>query len=488
MAKSLRKYQEEDVYLWISRNFRGAWFWDPGLGKTHSASFLCGRLLKKAMARKIFIGGPAAAISTWYNFLTGQGGFSPAEIFNHSIPEQEEAGYNGEKIILCNYEKLPPPPERKRKTVKVVMSFDEAGNIRLDSKKINNTRKIRKFPADIDLWILDESQYLKEHDSVAFLFFKRSIKPGDKVLLMSGTPFPNRLVSCYAQMSLLVPGIVGKNISEFRVTYCEEINKQYQIWRVRSDMTAALESKIKALCSFRSSEVYLQLPPVTFSELVYRTTPEQEKVISGLYKKGEIVDGEGNTVLLRSVNTGHMMAQQLLSGYIDMTVKPQTSDLDKVRVKREFDSPDKFRILCEFLGMMKGRKVIVWVNFTETSDRLKKDLTEAGYKVERFNGSDKKDLDGRIRRFLDGDCEVLLSHPQVIGISRNEFVEVQYMVWYELTWNWAVYEQAVTRIYRSGQRLPTFCYHMIAHRIEQRQLKALQEKEDVHDSLSKEVL
>lgn len=487
MGFKLRKYQEEDIKKWIRNNFRGALYWDPGLGKTFTMAVIARRLLKKEYTSKLFIGFPAVAGSTWYEFLTEVVGIPESMIYNCMFKEHEKRGYRGEKIIMCNYQKLPPPPTRKKKTHRVTGTFDEYGKLRCELLPLRNNRKIREFPDDIDTWFLDESHMLKEHDSIAFLFFQRHIKKGDKVLMASGTPFPNRHVSAYGQLTLLEPGIVGKDISEFRREFCVCINKQFDLYAVTKDKVSVLESKIAHLCSFKTAEEHLDIPELTTSELVYQASPEQLKFISQIIRDGKVkvLENGETSVMFKTPNIAHTMGQQALSGYVDMNITSQFDRNAKENVRREFGGGNKFEVLKSQLELLKGRKVLIWVNFTETSARLKVLLQQAGYKVDRFAASDKKNYMERIKAFTDGDTQILVSHPSIIGTAVNYFSGIQYMIWYELTWDWAVYEQAVTRIYRGGQKNRTFCWHMIGHRLEKRQLNALVEKEDVHDSLTR---
>jgi len=485
MKFELRTYQKTDIERWVRNNYRGGWYWDPGLGKTFTAAVVARRLLKKGRTGKIFIGGPEVAMSTWYDFLTRVAGIPEEMIFNHSNPKHEKRGYANEPVIMCNFEKLPPPPDKKRKTHKVVMHVDENGMLKGgELVAVRNNRKIRVFPEDIDTWFLDECHLLKEHDSNAFKFFSRYVKKEHKLLMLSGTPFPNRHVSCYGQLTLMEPGIVGRNISAFRRDYCRLINAQYETYAVRKDMVPVLESKINRLCCFKTVEEHLDIPPLTFGELRYHPSLEQKGFIQAILAKRTVVDVDGRAITVKAPSILHTMGQQVLSGYVDMRITPQFSEFEKAHISMEFGDGPKVDILLQHLEVLAGRKVIIWVNFTETSDRLKQRLLEAGYKVDRFAADDKKNFMDRIDAFVNGDVQILISHPKIIGISVNHFISIRYMIWYEMTWDWAVYEQAVTRIYRGGQTAPTFCWHMIGHELEKRQMESLQQKEDVHNRLS----
>lgn len=474
----LRKYQREDILKWTGNGCRGGWFWDPGLGKTFSACFLIRRLLNLKKVKRVFISCPAVAVRTWYEFLTEKAGCPKEKIYNCSNPKQDAREINeDEKIIICNYEKL--PSQKRPKGPKLVIDYDENGfPIRARHVENKRVRKVRVFPDDIDFWVLDESHYLKEASSNSYKFFVKYIKPEHKLLLMSGTPFPNKHISCFTQLSLIRPGVLGRNVTEFRNNYCRLVNKEYHTYALLARHIPTIDKLAAQNCCFRSAADHLDIPPITFSNISYTPSREQLDVINPLIMHNRVDD-----ILLKSRAVSFLMSTQALSGYINMEVQSQ-GIVDKVPVKKEFKDCDKYNSLAMYVSMLGDNKSIIWTNFTNTSERVHDYLVNTlGKKAEYFTADHKKGMMDVIDRFVNGDVQFLISHPKIIGISVNYFTGIQYMLWYELTYDWAVYEQAVDRIYRSGQEKPTFCYHLVGHKLDQYQLAALKAKKDVHIEL-----
>lgn len=474
----LRKYQEDDVRKWADNGCRGGWFWDPGLGKTFSACFLIRRLLKIKKCTRVFISCPAVAVRTWYEFLVKQSGCPEELIYNCSNPKQDKREpLDSEKIIICNYEKL--PSRKKQKAHKVTIVLDENGYpVRAQLVKNTHMRKQRVFPEDIDFWVLDESHYLKEASSNAYAFFSNHIKPEHKLLLMSGTPFPNKHISCYTQLSLIKPGVLGRNITEFRKEYCRLVNKEFHLYALQSRFIPLIDKLAAENCCFRSAADHLDIPAITFSNISYSVSPAQKAVINTLLAHNRIEDN-----ILKSRAVSFLMAAQALSGYIDMDVTPQHAQGD-VHVQLEFQECDKYNSLAMFIESIGENKAIIWVHFTKTAVRVYEYITEKlGKKAAYFTADHKQGMMDVIEEFVNGETQFLISHPKIIGISVNYFTSIQYMLWYELTYDWAVYEQAVDRIYRSGQEKPTFCYHLCGHKLDEFQLVALKAKKDVHVEL-----
>jgi len=476
----LRKYQKEDLVKWIRNNYRGGWYWEPGLGKTFTIAFVIKQMLKKKRAHRAFFAGPLLAVSTLQDFLTDVMGIPASMIYNYATEKKDFTDKH--RIFIINYELLPPPKNKPR--TKVKSWFDDDGVFHMEAKKLGPIRKVRPYPEDIDLWALDESHMLKSHSSNAFKFFQTRIKNTDKVICLSGTPFPNRHVSCYTQLHLMKPGVLGKNISRFRENYCRLVSKQYGTYKVKSSKVPEIEQIANELVTVRKASDHLDLPDHTDINLTYKLTPEQITYINILKKDGIALDADDKDILLSSITVARIMTQQILSGYINMKVTRAVVK-DKVEIKREFSREPKFSVLKQLLESLGGKKLIVCVYFTDTSAWLKEALTKEGYKVDRFASDDKDNFKERLKAFTHGNVQVLISHPSIIGIALNDLVKANYLLWYELTDNWAVYKQMVNRIHRFGQMNPTFCYHLIGHPIEHMMLQALKEKADVNDRLAK---
>lgn len=474
----LRKYQEEDIRKWTKNGCRGGWFWDPGLGKTFTACFLIKRLLEINRCTRVFISCPAVAVKTWYEFLVEKSGFNPDMIYNCSNPKHDrrEIKY-GEKIIICNYEKL--PSQKKQKPGKLQISWDEDGNpVKAEYVKNTHLRKKRVFPDDVDCWVLDESHYLKEASSNSFKFFAKFIKPEHKLLLMSGTPFPNKHISCYTQLSLIRPGVLGRNITEFRSMYCRLVNKDFHLYALQAEYIPMIDRLASETCCFRSAADHLDIPAITFSNIKYTPSKEQLSVVNTLLIHNRVQDK-----ILKSRAVAFLMATQALSGYIDMDIQPQ-GEAERALITQEFSECDKYNALSMFISSIGNNKAIIWIHFVKTAERVYDYITKVlGKKADYFTADHKKGMMDVINDFVNGDTQFLISHPKIIGISVNYFTSIQYMLWYELTYDWAVYEQAVDRIYRSGQEKPTFCYHLSGHKLDEFQLAALKAKKDVHVEL-----
>lgn len=480
----LRKYQLEDLKRWVANKYRGGWFWDPGLGKTFAGSFVIKRLLDLKKVHRVFVFGPKIAIPVWHGFLVKKMGIPEDIIFDYTKRKASEVFTDKHKIFLMNYNLIPPRKNKPR--LKIKGGFDEDGNYITEAYQAPPVRKIRTFPTDVDLWIPDESHMLKGHSSNAYKFFLDYVKPGDKILALSGTPFPNREVSCFTQVNLVDPGALGKHITEFHVKYCNSKDKKLGMWYLKPEKLAEVDKKILKNFCFRKVTDHLDLPPHTDIKLRYEPNDKQLKFINTAYNKN-IADTGEKAVLLSTRPVVGTMIQQALSGLVDMSVTEMYTG-NKHDIICNLGTEAKYNALMDFMENFGNNKLLLWVNFNVTGDYLYQRLKKDGFKVDRFHRGDKKNMEERIKEFTDGDVQILMSHPQIVGIAVNYFTNINYMLWYELSHNWAHYHQAITRIHRDGQQNPTFSYALVGHRTDEVILKALKEKADVQERLSQDYL
>jgi len=89
---------------------------------------------------------------------------------------------------------------------------------------------------------------------------------------------------------------------------------------------------------------------------------------------------------------------------------------------------------------------------------------------------------GAIDAWNAGKVEVLLAHPASAGHGLNLQHGGCHMVWFSLPWSLELYEQAVGRLHRSGQRHPVWCYVLLTEKtVDLKIWKALRAKRSVSE-------
>lgn len=113
-------------------------------------------------------------------------------------------------------------------------------------------------------------------------------------------------------------------------------------------------------------------------------------------------------------------------------------------------SGHKFDALDDLLAENQRAPTIVWYQYQEQLAELQRRYpharTLAGDAIERWN---------------EGRVELLLAHPASAGHGLNLQHGGCHMVWLSLPWSLELYEQAIGRLHRSGQKHPVWNYLLL---------------------------
>lgn len=89
-----------------------------------------------------------------------------------------------------------------------------------------------------------------------------------------------------------------------------------------------------------------------------------------------------------------------------------------------------------------------------------------------------------IYEWNEGKIKLLLTHPSSSAYGLNLQDGWSIVVWFGLTWNLELYQQANARLYRQGQKNKVFIHHLICENtVEERVLESLHNKGKVQDEL-----
>lgn len=93
----------------------------------------------------------------------------------------------------------------------------------------------------------------------------------------------------------------------------------------------------------------------------------------------------------------------------------------------------------------------MFYNFKHDKERL----------LERYEQAETIDSDDYMKRWNNGDIQLLLAHPASAGHGLNLQYGGSIVAWFGLTWNLEYYEQANARLYRQGQKDTTVIHHIM---------------------------
>lgn len=330
---------------------------------------------------------------------------------------------------------------------------------------------------DADMVIADESQRIKTHDASQS---KAMHILGDKArykLILSGTPVQNEAVDIFSQYRFLDPSVFGDNFFTFRGRYAVMggfNRKQIVAYR---DLDALVRKEMSVAYRVTKEEA-LDLPEQIF-EKRYITLSAKERNLYDRLRRDSYAELEGGgTITATTVLTKLLRLQQFTGGFLveDDATRPQLVSRGKLDALED--------ILQDYVVEGK-KKLVIFSRFLpeihEIEKLCDKVLGKAKMEAVSIYGDIKKEARGEIiKRFQeDPKTMVIVGQIDTLGVGVT-LTAADTCVYYSVNFNYATYDQSLSRIHRIGQKHPCTYIHLMAEKtIDETVLQALAKKEDL---------
>ncbi len=393
------------------------------------------------------------------------------------------------KVLLIAPKKVAEGTWRKERD-----KWEHTGLLRLSHVLGSRTKRIKALhtPADVyvinrentqwlvdyyqnawpfDMVVIDESSSFKSHKAKRFKALK-SIRPHIKrMVLLTGTPSPNGLGDLWSQLYLLDAGErLGSSYHGFRNRYMEPDKRGREMvysYKPRDGAEAAIKTKIADICVSMKANDYLELPDIVYQEVPVILDTKALKQYSELERK-MLVQVDPETIV--DVASAAALTNKLLqlgNGAI----------YDEDRTVHAIHDC-KLEALDELLESLAGKPVLVFYNYKHDLMRIEERLSKTKLNVRRLKTTDDEDAWNR------GEIDILLAHPASTAYGLNLQDGGNHVIWFGLTWNLELYQQANKRLHRQGQTDKVFVHHLVSQGTRDEDvLKALETKGDIQEAL-----
>ena len=436
---TLRDYQKYG-YRWlkyVTDNSLGACLADDmGLGKTLQAIALLAKIHEKKRRRSLVIM-PKSLIYNWENEIA------------RFTPQLKIGVYYG---INRDFKSL--------EDVQVILTT--YGTVRND---IENLMK-HKF----EIIVLDESQNIKNINSqttkaVLLLNAKKRIA-------LSGTPIENNLLELYSLFRFLNPSMFG-TVQMFTNNYIVPIQKYSDTSTIKE-----LRKKIYPFLLRRVKKEVLKDLTDKIEKLIYvdmndehrKYYEERREYFYSMLEKNNTVNGE----------VDKFFVLQAINELRHIVSSPEIDDRKIISSKKE--------VLMENIieAIENGHKVLVFVNYLSSIERICESLKENKIKFLKMTGQ-TKDRQSLVDKFQnDSRYKAFVMTLKTGGVGLN-LVSADTIFIYDPWWNKTIENQAIDRAYRLGQDKTVFAYKMIMkNTIEEKILKLQEMKNKLLDDLISE--
>lgn len=303
--------------------------------------------------------------------------------------------------------------------------------------------------------ILDEAQAFKNYTSQTAHTVK--LLEARYRFALTGTPIENRLEELWSIFDAVCPGLFPKR-KEFAELTREAIAKRarpFLLRRVKTDVLKELPEKIE-------------------TQLATELLPEQRKLYAAYLAKLR-----HETLKHLDKDTFQRNRIRILAG---LTRLRQLCCHPALFVEDYEGSSAKFEQLLELVDECRsaGRRMLVFSQFTQMLDIIRRELTQRGVPFFYLDGStpaaERTELSAR---FNDGERELFLISLKAGGTGLN-LTGADTVILYDLWWNPAVEQQAADRAYRIGQKNVVQVIRLVSRgTVEDKMFELQQRKKDL---------
>ena len=431
---------------------------EMGCGKTLTAIAIMGALYREGKIDRVLIVAPTSVVAVWPHEL--------ADFAEYPFTVETLLGDKNKRLRSINDLTKYPYPKLKV----AVINYESVW--REDIKKAIKTY-------DPDLIICDESQRIKTHNSKQSQAMHELGDQARYKMILSGTPVQNNVTDIWSQYRFLDKTVFGELYYAFQNHFCvmHSVFKSKVMRTINEDELVQKEHSI----AFRvTKEEALDLPEQTFETRYIEMTPKERRTYDAL-KRESVADIEGGgTITATTVLTKLLRLQQFTGGFL---VKDGASEPEQVSTAKL----DALKDIIEDYVIDGGKKLVVFARFIPevnaiidmAEKTLKPDKT--GKKVVSIQGSVKKEERGNIIEQFQKDPDTVLIVGQIdtLGVGVT-LTAADTCVYYSKTYNYATYEQSLSRIHRISQRnVCTYIDLVCADSVDEKISTALKKKEDL---------
>jgi SNF2 family DNA or RNA helicase len=294
--------------------------------------------------------------------------------------------------------------------------------------------------------ILDEAQYVKNHQSKAYQCARRVAAPFK--VAITGTPMENNLMELWSLLSIAAPGLFP-NPERFRDYYARPIERSGN-----AELLAQLRRRIRPLIMRRTKEqVAADLPEKQEQILEVELHPRHRKLYqTHLQRERQKILG-----LLDDVNHNRFTILRSLTLLRQLSLHAALIDEEHADVpSAKIDS--LLEQIEDVVG--GGHRALVFSQFTRFLRMARTQLEASGVECCYLDGS-TTNRPAVISSFKEGTAPVFLISLKAGGFGLN-LTEADYCFLLDPWWNPATEAQAVDRTHRIGQTRNVMVYRLIA--------------------------
>lgn len=325
--------------------------------------------------------------------------------------------------------------------------------------------------ANFDAVVVDEAAAFRNASTNRYKALSRIVESAYWLWLLTGTPVPTAPTDAWALGKLLKNPSTPKYFTAFKTLVMDQVTN-YK-WVPKPGAYAKAFDILQPGIRYTKDEC-LDLPPITFVHHECGLTDAQKRCYKEM-QKDLVADIGGSEVTAANaaVKLGKLL--QICCGEV----------YDGEGGTAQVDATPRLKV-CAELVENAANKVIVFVPFTSTLDRVAAYLNKKGHKAAIVDGRTSSGARKKIfEEFQRGNqLKVLVAHPQTTAHGLT-LTAADTTIWFAPIFSLEIYEQANARMDRPGQKNHMTVALLHGCLLEEQVYQALNDKSRMQDSVLK---
>jgi SNF2 family DNA or RNA helicase len=292
--------------------------------------------------------------------------------------------------------------------------------------------------------IFDEVSKMSNSTSKRVKAFLRLLPYTMRRTGLTGTPATNGLTKLHGQYLTLDGGVrLGRYKTHFESRYFESDYMGYKLVP-KPGAEEEIKNAIKDITYTVDAKDYLELPEKTVVDIPIEL-PDEARSTYDEMEEEFFTEIAGEEIEAFNAAAKSTKCLQICNGAV---YTDKTGSFTEVH-----DS--KLEALGDIIEEMAGRPLLVCYSFRSDAERIKRRFKFAMDVRE-------KPADEIVSAWNQGEIPLLIGHPASMGHGLNLQYGGHHIVWFGLPWDLELYDQAIGRLDRQGQKYPVFIHRLLA--------------------------
>jgi len=474
--KTYESYQHQLIMFLIGLlgNSRFNYFADPGTGKSKVVLELLEYFKKQGLFKKALILSPnISSVLTWQEQIQLHSHLSFTNLISTIEERWEQIRNTNTDVYNLNYTGLQ-------------MMLTDIVKITKGKKKGKgkweiNDKSIKEFNKIFNSIIIDESHYIKNHDSLNFKLIKKLTNPKycQIVYGLTGTPMDKDPSDLWSQIYTIDRGnALGSTLGLFREAF---FNEKQGFWggseyTFKKELEEELNKRIYSVSIRITEDEANELPELSVIKIPVDFPEENRRHYQEVIKY--IID---NKISKKEIENNLHKLRMICSGFFGFYNE------DNEKVNYDLPKNPKLETLMDLIrSIPKSSKIIIFNEYLHSGELIVKALKKEKIGFDRLYGG-TKDKGKVTENFKNNkDCRVLVVNIKS-GSENQNWQFANFTIYYDIPISLILYKQGMKRTHRTGQKKKTFIYFLVTKDSKEEELlEGLEKGEEVFRQIIEE--